>query len=446
MSVFAGTAGRIAALAAALVLTDRAQPDDKPVRLAIRPTAPTDVDYSIDISGEVITPSVNSQIRLPLKSEGSLRFRNLPYPTQLGGPFTLRAVRRYESASTQTIVGKDHLTKVSLPTAWRTVHVYGSEKGLTQVSPKYALPRKQLDLLAMPFDVLITGSLLPSTDVSPGDRWNTDAWIVPALTGIDAVVKQSAACTLEELTAEQAVISVSGEIEGAVQGSAADISFSGRMTFSRANGIVKSLTVTQKEKRSPGPVSPGLDVTARISWTQKPAEAGEKESALTTDAPPENQLQLFLQTPMKLQLRHSREWHLFHETPNVTMLRQLRDGNLISQCNIAPAVTVPPKQHTPDQEFLTDVEEAVLKRKGKVVKQGTIRDDGRWRIRHIQAVGSADEQIIVWDYYLCTAVSGEQFSVIFSHSRSDDEKFADEGTKILSTLQIAGRRPALPFR
>ena len=126
------------------------------------------------------------------------------------------------------------------------------------------------------------------------------------------------------------------------------------------------------------------------------------------------------------------------------MLRQLRNGNLISQCNISSAVTVPPGQHTPDKEFAADVRSAVAERKGDVVSEDTVRDDEQWRVRHVQAAGDADGTSITWNYYLCSASTGEQFSLVFSHSEKDKDAFGDEASRILSTLQVARRRPALP--
>lgn len=422
--------------------------EDKPVLLLPEITAPltTTVDYQLKISGEIATPSESGPQRFPLQSTGIFQFQNCTFPSTDGGPFALQAVRRFETAATTTTVGKDHTTKVALSPSYRTVTVSGSETGLIVWSPNFALPRKQLDLLQMPFDVLAVRSLMPGNAVKVGDRWNTDDWLNPTLTGIEAVIEQSTTCELVSIDENTAVVSFSGKIGGAVLGSTSDVSFTGKLRINRQTSIVESFSATQKEKRSPGPVSPGLDVTAAVQWKQRI----ETQSPLATAAKPskrpsEQEQHLYLQTPLKLQLRHSREWHLFHETSSVLMMRQLRDGNLVSQCNISSTVTVPPKQHTADTEFLADVTESIRERQGEVLKAETVRNDDRWRIRHIKTVGNAAGKAITWDYYLCTAAGGEQFSIVFSHARDDEKAFGDEAIKLLSTLQIARNRPALPF-
>lgn len=424
---------------------------DEPVRLIEeqQQQLPADVIYNIQIDGTISTPSETGPQRFPLKSTGAFRFRNYPKMPADGdiGPLALKAVRRFESAATTTVVNSDHTTDVQLQSPYRTLFVAGSNQGLVQWSPRYALPRRQLDLVQMPFDVLAVTRLLPASAVKVGEKWNTDPWLVPMLTGVEAVVEQSATCELLDLNSEHASIEVQGMINGAVHGSAVNATFSAKLTFDRKAGMITSFSATQKEKRSAGPVSPGLDVVATLSWKQTPVtEADDPPLEIPATFPADSQLQLALQTPLKLQLRHSREWHLFHETSAVMMIRQLRNGTLISQCNISTAITVPPKQHTPDREFLADVTESVRERKGRILKEETVRDDDRWRIRHVRAVGNADGKQIIWDYYLCSAATGEQFSLVFSHAEADDALFGEEASELLKTLQIIKPRPALPFR
>ncbi|MEZ6132613.1 MAG: hypothetical protein R3C59_28435 [Planctomycetaceae bacterium] len=436
-------------LAAATVCADDSE-------IMLRPQATdrlvTNVEYSLTITGEIATPSDVGPQRFPLKSRGEFRFQNDSTAAAVSRDATaLRAVRKFKSAATQTTVGTDHTTQVELSAAYRTIFVVGSDKGLVQWSPGYALSRQQLDLLQMPFDVLTTASLLPTTPLAVGEKWNADAWLIAALTGIEVAVEQSATCELISATSDKAIVALAGTIKGGVQGSTSDVSFDGRMIVDRATGVIESFTGTQKEKRSPGPVSPGLDVTAVIQWRQTEAkdqdqDAGQPVEKLPDGQPAAAQLQLVLQTPLKLQLRHSREWYLFHETSAVLMLRQLRDGSMISQCNLSAAVTVPPGQFTPDREFLSDVTDALRDRHARVVREQTVREDGQWRIRHVQAEGVAADKRIVWDYYLCAAATGEQFSIVFSHAKDDADQFKDEASRVLATLQIVRRRPALPFR
>ena len=107
---------------------------------------------------------------------------------------------------------------------------------------------------------------------------------------------------------------------------------------------------------------------------------------------------------------------------------------------------MPPGQHTSDADFRSDIERQAAAAAGQIVGENTLRDDNHWRIRHVRTTSQASKVGIIRDYYLCSAASGEQYSLMFSHSKTDDEAFGSEAQEWLSSLSLARRRPALPFR
>ena len=421
---------------------------DEGVRLAasLDTSKSTENEYQITIAGQIITPSPDGPQNFSLSSTGQFAFRQQAVANDATGASTIRAVRVFSTAMTSTTVDKNHVTKVGLPSAYRKINVVGSNDGLVCYSPKYLIPRSQLDLIQMPFDPLAMNSLLPSGSVTVGDKWNTPDWLMPMLTGIETAIEQSTSCSLKSLDEEFAVIQFTGKISGAVRGSAANVTYSGDFKLDRKLGLITSFLGQQKEKRTPGPVSPGLDVTADIQWTTKHGDSTIGDLPELPEEVPSKNLQLVLQTPLRMQIQHSREWFMFHETPNLLMMRQLRSGKLVSQCNIAPGIAVAPGQHSTDKEFLSDVLESVRKQNGKVSAEKTIRDDSSWRIRQVRAVGDSSGNRIYWDHYLCTAKSGEQFSFTFSYTEDDEKLFGDEAERILASMQLVQKRPTLPFR
>lgn len=403
-----------------------------------RPLPATRVRYTMTINGKVMTPSPAGVQKFDLKSSGRFEFQQQRVTAKDAGAGFLAGQRQFQMAGTETVVGDGHRTAVSLSPERRQIRLYGSGNQLQSYCAKSPLTRNELDLIQMPFDPLAVRAVLPVATVAVGDKWNTDSWVMPMLTGIETAIDQTAACTLKSADEATAVVQFSGSIKGAVRGSAASVTYSGEVTLDRRTGLVKSFKGQQKEKRTAGPVSPGLDITANIAWQQSPDATYRPPVVKSIVATPTETLLQF-ETPQRLTLRHSREWHLFHQTGSVTMLRQLRRGELISQCNITTHVTVPPKQHTPDREFRNDVAAAIQKRSGQVIDETTIRDDDQWRIRRVRTSGQADDDVILWDHYLCSAGNGQQFTILFSHSQTDDDLFGTEADDLLSTLNLTPR-------
>lgn len=411
----------------------------------IRVDQSTSVLYTIRIEGKISTPNEKGTQSFPLTSTGEFQFRNDQLNLEESGLNGLRALREFRKAETRTIVDKSRETVVNLPTTYGRIHTCGHDGQLVSWHPQYALLRSQADLLRMPFDVLLVQTLVPTGSVKPADSWNAASWVVPALTGLDATVTQTVKCQLKSLTDDEAEVEFEGSIEGAVTGSASRVNFGGGFTVDRKIGMIRRAMITMKEKRTAGPVSPGIDVTAVIQWSQDPVVRTERSTAIKE--PTDQQLLLSARAPGGLRFRHSRQWHLFHETDLVMMLRLLKNGRLIGQANFSNAITVKPGEHTPDAEFDRDISVSVSERKGRVLQSDTLADRKGWRFRKIQATGAAAEKTILWDYFLCSADSGQQFSVVFSHASEDTDEFLGEPLKLLQRLTLSKqRRPALPFR
>jgi hypothetical protein len=144
-------------------------------------------------------------------------------------------------------------------------------------------------------------------------------------------------------------------------------------------------------------------------------------------------------------LLHDRNWHIFHETAELVMLRRLHNGALLAQCNIATAPLMPPGKFTAESDYLLEVERAVKERGGKVTESVVSSDQNGWRIHHVQAIGEANKKTLVWNYFLCTTKMGEQISLVFSHAAEDDNVFQGVAEQMLKSLTIRSTRPKVPL-
>jgi len=412
------------------------------------PEKATRIDYALKIEGTLNTPSTTGTSDWSLKSSGNFVFDQRRFVSDEAGPFGIRAVRRFDTAKTDSVVGKDHQTAIVLPNQAAMIQIYGTGNQLLQLSPDVRLTRSQVDLLQIPCDPIVATGLLPARNLKDqGEKWNADSWVIPMLAGVDAAVDQSANCKLKSLTASEAVVEFEGTADGAVVGSATKVKLKGELVYDRTGKFIRSFKAVQSEKRQPGPFSPGLNVEATIEWKQTLLPAvSNLPATMPENVPDERQLLLTLATPGRVLMLHNRDWHVFHETAEMVMLRMSHDGGLVAQCNVSPSPSVPAGEHTSEQEYLAEVQSALAERKG-AVKSSKIHDDiNGWRIHHVRAIGKASEKALIWDYFLCTAKSGQQLSMIFSYAEEDEKVVAGSPEQMLGTLTIRPNRSkvALP--
>lgn len=427
----------------------------------------TRIRYSMHVEGTLTATSPSGSRDFTLKSDATFDFRQRQFKSDSAGPFALRAAREFLTAQSETTVGGEKAAPVVLPQQSKLVHVFGQDNSLVQLSPEVRMTRQQLDLLEFPCDPLAVQGLLPIRALqSSSEKWNTDTWVVPMVIGIDATASQTTTCWLKSVSEADAVIVFESKATGADTGAGTDSSFIGEMVFNRKAGRITKLMATLREKRTPGPVSRGINVTARIEWTQ---EADEQETSLPATMPQESpgdrQLLLTLTTPWRLLMLHDRYWHVVDQTTDGMMLRKVVNGSLVGQCNLRTAAQVAAGSFTSEDAFLSEIEPAVIQRSGTIRLTKVTKAETGWRLHHVQATGKVQsntppvteqtsgqpvpakrEETIIWDYYLCTATTGEQFSLVFSHAESDATLFDDSAAQMLSSLTIRSARPkvALP--
>jgi hypothetical protein len=186
---------------------------------------------------------------------------------------------------------------------------------------------------------------------------------------------------------------------------------------------------------------------------------------LPESGPDARLLLLTLSTPWRLLLIHDRDWHVFQQTAELMLLRRVSNGALIAQCNLSRGPQLEPGKHASQEEFLADVERRVRERSGEIRSSQVRANVNGWRVHHVRAVGrvagaegagaaaasgkspaaAAALRTVFWDYYLCSAQSGDQYSLVFSHLEEDSAAFGDAAERMLSTLTLRNARPRVPL-
>ena len=151
-----------------------------------------------------------------------------------------------------------------------------------------------------------------------------------------------------------------------------------------------------------------------------------------------------LETPGRGRLLHDRNWHIFHQTPRVAILRRLENGQLVAQCNLSKAPDVAAGKMTGRDEFLRDVKTALGPRLRELVSVEPLRlrsagpGQRGWRIT---ASGIDHGLPMHWFYYLCTHPSGRQLSIVFAVESDRLKSWRQRDRDIVSRLEIAPKRP-----
>ncbi|MDA1015483.1 MAG: hypothetical protein O3A00_13655 [Planctomycetota bacterium] len=339
----------------------------------------------------------------------------------------------------RTKVG-DRITASQLADPLRFLVAEGRRSGVLLYSTRQLMRREDLDLLAMPGDSLAMLTLLPANAVDVGEEWSLDTWIPQMLMHVDAVIQADLKCKLANVTGDIARIEVNGSVEGAIAGAETKVAVTGHFDFNLKQQFVSAWKIEQRETRSVGTVSPGMEVKATTTATRQPSvDSGPLTDAtlatIKLDPPPE-QLNLIYVTPWKTSFVHDRNWHVFHQTKQVAVMRLLDRGSLVGQLNLSPIESVQAGSRTAPSQFVADIRSSLGGQFSEIVTQEAVPQGDAMFLYRVQAKGKIGERGMNWIYYLCSASSGRQVSMVFASEDALLERLEKHDREIATSLRF----------
>ena len=328
-----------------------------------------------------------------------------------------RSVRLYDKGQAEITVGQQ-ASQSKLRSSMSLIMSVGESEGVLFFSPSGPLQFAELELLQSPGDVLAIRALLPDDPVEPGDEWKPPEWALQMLVGMEAAQKTTIQCRFKSIQDALALVTFTGEIEGATLGTPSKVNVEGLLEYDTTLQAIRAVTLTQKEKRSIGTVSPGLDLEAKVSWKRNLATDQARLSDKQLDALPIElndavKLVRFDLPAWGLRLYHDRSWHLFHQTSRVAILRLLDTGNLIAQCNIEALPKATGDQNFTLTQFEAEVRRALGNSAGPGVQSSERKSETGLTSYRVVATGQVGGTEMEWRYYLVRGTDGRQFVMIF---------------------------------
>jgi hypothetical protein len=398
------------------------------------------VNSRLEVSGQLETAVGGGKaVALKLKVNASHKYRERRLTGTGRDAEAFRSLRDYDDAAAKIEVDQQ-ITSARLPESRTLLVAYGTREGVGFYCPTGPMSYGELELLRMPGDSLAGLALLPPKAVSVGEKWSTSSWVIQMITGTEAVLKSDLTCELQSVRADVAKVKFQGRIEGATAGAASELEISGHYLFDLKGKYLKRLEMTQKEKRSVGSVTPGVDVVAKIVFDRQPEkEAGRLNDALIAKIPlepDESVMLLRFRSPWNVGFLYDRNWHVFHQSDQVAVLRLLDKGSLIAQCNVEKIPSARPRKQTSEAQFQQDIRTKLGGNLEEIVKAELLKsDDKRFRYR-VTAIGESNKLSMTWIYYLCVAPSGRQVALVFSVETKLLKQLGNRDLGIVSTLEF----------
>jgi hypothetical protein len=265
--------------------------------------------------------------------------------------------------------------------------------------------------------------------------------VTTELLRLDTITKGELKSEVTKVTSDTVTISLSGDIEGKVDGVSTEIEVKGNYHFDRGDKFVKWIALAIRENRDVGFAAPGFNVVSRVRTVR---EAIPSSDVLTNDilrkvslrATDSDKLLDFVSEDGTYRMAIDRGWYLLSHRKFSSMLRMVEDGDLLATCKVDLLTkSVPGKQVTLDG-FRGDVQKALDKNCKEIVTASQSVNSQGVRVLRVVAAGEVAETPIQWIYYHLSNDEGQRLSFIFTLESSMESRFAGTDEEMTSSVQF----------
>lgn len=400
----------------------------------------------LKVEGTLLTAGVDGKsTSLKTTVDGKLTYLERRLPPGGRDAEALRSMRNYQLAEAEIAVG-DRKTISRLEKSSQQIVAEGRREGIRVYSVTGPMTYDNVELLRTPGDSLALLGLLPLTEIEAGSTWTPPAWVLPSLTGVEAVSESTLNCKVEKLDSQFAVMAFQGRIVGAVSGAVTKIDVKGQIAFDLAKKHIRQAVVEQEEDRAIGAVSPGMKVKATIYVDRAPVAGSSAFSEATLSRVPINtepqQLALWFDAPWGVRFAYDRNWHVFHQKDNVAVLRLMDAGSLVAQCNVSQMPTLAAGAATPINQFQDDIRTSLGAALKGISEAAQTKLANGATLYRVVATGEAQKVPMHWLYYLSIAPDGRQTAFVFAVESRLVEQLGQRDREMVESVLYVGTKAA----
>ena len=385
---------------------------------------------------------------VPMSVNGTVEYDERLLPG-VDGPLPQRSARHYRSAEAVLKIAEGGETR-KLSDTTRLVLVDAREGRPTIICPTGPMERDELDLIDLVGNTTALHALLPGKSVRDGETWPMDAATVQKLLGLDSVALCEVQSVLDEVNAGFARVRFTGQVNGAVDGAATELSLQGIYLFDRKLKRISQLNLAIQEARSIGPTSPGLDAVAKLRITLTPiAETAELSDQVVENLPTEITDEMRL-----LQLRDEnlgftvtldRQWYVTGDRREQKTLRRIDDDGLIAQCTMSKLPPQSAERQTTLEEFVRDIQFALGKNFREIASSEQWVNQQGERSMAAVVLGQVESVPVQWRYYLLAPEqTGSRLSVVVTVEQAAVDRLGKTDRELVDQIDLLPGTATVP--
>ncbi|WP_168566897.1 hypothetical protein [Crateriforma spongiae] len=446
-----------AAMAAACIgRTSDAAPASKTGRVSLVENPDLDlfrVRLAINVQGNVNLPSdplvsKRSMTKLPIQSDAVFDYEERyrwPTDAKPGSP-VMGLERYYHEAVSSGTLSKNDISFGLRPTVRQTLVRRDMLPETIYCGDDY-LTHEELGLIRTPVSAVQLGDLLPLTAVAKGDQYEVNRGTIGNLLNLSSVDDGKVENKIEDIDDAIAKITMSGKIDGSIDGVPTLVRLVGKMTFDRKQNVCNWLALALHETRDIGKAEPGFDVQAKIRMIRqpmpRPAGLPAKPVAMDLTRPvPGNQTLVLLHSDaLSVTALMDRRWRMISDRPGAAMMRMIDQESSMGQCNLKPLVRLPEGKTWTLAQLQQDVRRSLGDRMTRFLRDDRMTSPGGIETMQLIAAGTVEGVEVRWIVQHHAAPSGRRLLATFTTDADSFDAMAGSEVQLASTLEFVAPVP-----
>lgn len=412
---------------------------------------PTRVETRIEVSGELkLLETVGTEdggksrqksTAIPLTVAAHLRYTDRAL-TAKGDEILRRSVRLYELAEAKMKVGKGEIAN-TLTADHQTIVLQESKDRTDLFSPTGPLTREELELLSVPGDSGLLGSLLTAKKVKLGASWKPSQEILTRLLRLEIINQSDVVLTLTKVEQEVACLTIAGKVSGGVDGVTSELELNGKLNFDLGKKCCTWLALNLKEDRAPSSGTPGFKTTSQIrvalAPSDLPPELSDEGLADLKTTPDEATKLLQLKARQNFELVYEPRWHVVSDQSDLTVIRLTDRGDLVAQANISRLSPLGEGEQLTLEAFQAGLKSSLGTTFGDFVEAGESLSDSGLRVLRVVVSATVSEVPIHYVFYHLSDDHQNRLSLAFTMDADNAERFARAEETLISSLRFTDR-------
>ncbi|GEM_PF-1553037 len=291
-------------------------------------------------------------------------------------------------------------------------------------SAETQLSEKQISLLQVPLspiwlDELATQVFAGKTKLQVGEKVAISAELAKKLFCLEEVTATTLVCETEKANDSQAVLKISGDVEGRNLDVKTNFRLNSSIRAIFATGKFTQLRASYFEQRAKGTVTPAFQATTKLKIDE--SEVGTPISNSTIkkhlELPESAAILSFNSDTNMIQLQHGNQWHLLLDQKGAIIWRMISSGEPLTQCNLLLPATKATESVSLN-EFVEKVGESLADNDISIDSQQKLQGINGAEILRVQATGKEAGVDLTWIYYYITTSDGRRAQMVFTTDSS----------------------------